>query len=463
MDNVVIVSSDSHAGVPKELWPEYLDPQFHDLIPGLRADNEIYPTAIFLLGAKRQSTTLLPELQVAHQTGWHGLHDPVLRLADMDREGVAAELIYHGDFRLGDLFHNNTNRKYSLEAWDAGARAWNRWAADNFGFAMDRFLITGAIGPCVDMDVAVADINWIADHAFTATYVPGYMRHANTPPLFDDYWEPFWAACEDRGIALVVHAGFGWDQGTVFPQLEKIRDDVTTAAGSRERDALFAHADAVAPESVQFFQDFLNSPRPRRPMWQLMLGGVFDRHPDLKLVLTEIRADWIPATLRHLDACYDANRAGLPAKRTPSEYWQTNCMVGASFIHKAEVEMRHEIGIETINFGRDFPHPEGTWPHTKEWLRDAFRDVPEPEARLLLGENLTRFLGLDRERLGEIANRIGPPIDEIVGTPADVREELVASFDARGGYLKPAEGDARIAVVDELLREDLSGLVGAAR
>jgi predicted TIM-barrel fold metal-dependent hydrolase len=462
MDEMIVVSSDSHAGVPKELWPEYLDTRFHDLIPRLHEDNEIYPTAIFLLGAKRQGPSMLPELQVAHQTGWHGLHDPVLRLADMDREGVAAELIYHGDFRLGDLFHNNTNRKYPIDAWDAGARAWNRWAADNFGFAMDRFLVTGAIGPCVDMDTAVADINWIADHDFAGTYVPGQMRHANTPPLFDDYWEPFWRACEERGIALVVHAGFGWEQGTVFPQLEKIRDDVTTAAGSTDREVLFAHADAVADESVQFFQDFLNSPRPRRPMWQLMFGGVFDRHPDLKLVLTEIRADWIPATLRHLDARYEERRDDLAAKRRPSEYWQENCLAGASFIHRAEVEMRHEIGIETINFGRDFPHPEGTWPHTKQWLRAAFAGVPEHDARLLLGENLIRFLGLDRERLAELARRIGPSIDDVIGNASDVRDELIRSFDVRGGYLRPPEGDSRIDDVDAFIEEDLSVLAGAA-
>jgi predicted TIM-barrel fold metal-dependent hydrolase len=458
MDEMIIVSSDSHAGVPKELWPEYLDPQFMDLLPALHADNEIYPTAISLLGAKRKSTTMLPELREAHQHGWHGLHDPVLRMADMDREGIAAELIYHGDFRLGDLFHNTTNREYPLEAWQAGARAWNRWAADTFGFATDRFLVTGAIGPCVDMDAAVGDVEWIADHGFAATYLPGYMRHAGTPPLFDASWDPYWVACVDRGIALVVHAGFGWEQGTVFPQLEKIRDDVVKAAGSTERAAMFAHADAVSEESVAFFTEFSNSLLPRRPMWQLMFGGVFDRHPDLKLMLTEIRADWIPATLRHLDAIYDEHRDDITATRAPSEYWQSNCLAGASFIHKAEVELRHEIGVSTINFGRDFPHPEGTWPHTKEWLRDAFAGVPEDEARALLGENLVRFLGLDRQRLAEIARRIGPTVTDVIGAGATVPAELIESFDIRGGYLKPAEGDARIDTVDELIREDLVGL-----
>jgi len=457
MDNVIIVSSDSHAGVPKELWPEYLDKEFHDLLPQLREDNEVYPRAIYVLSAKR-ATAGLPEVQEAHRTAWHGLHDAVLRLADMDREGVTAELIYHGDFRLGDMFHNSTNNAYPLDAWAAGARAWNRWAADNFGFAMDRFLVTGAIGPCADMDQTLRDLEWIADRKFTGTYLPGYMTHPDMPPLYDSYWDPFWSTCTDRGIALVVHAGYGTEQGLVFPQLQKILDDVAKVAGSTDLDALFAHSDAVAPESMQFFNDFLVNVNPRRPMWQMMLGGVFDRHPDLKLILTEIRLDWIPATLRHLDAIYDEHRAALPAKKTPSEYWASNCLAGASFIHKAEVEMRHELGLHTVLFGRDFPHPEGTWPNTRDYLRDAFAGVPENELRMMLGENAITFLGLDRERLTEIARRIGPTVDDITGEAPAVRPELIESFDQRGGYLKPIEGEAKLPMVDELLEQDLVGL-----
>jgi hypothetical protein len=184
---------------------------------------------------------------------------------------------------------------------------------------------------------------------------------------------------------------------------------------------------------------------------------VFDRHPGLKFMPTEIRLDWIPATLRHLDRVFDENRGDLPAQRKPSEYWSSNCMAGASFIHKAEVEMRHEIGIETILFGRDFPHPESTWPHTRDWLRDAFDGVPEDELRLMLGENAIRFLDLDRDRLAEIAKRIGPTIQEI-HAGGEVRPELIENFAMRGGYLKPPEGEAKLPLVDDLLRKDLVGL-----
>ena len=165
------------------------------------------------------------------------------------------------------------------------------------------------------------------------------------PPLFDSYWNRFWSACEERNLAVIVHAGFGTEQGAVFPEVERIYNDVVKAANSTDVDELFAHAGAVSDESLEFFSDFLNrSVDARRPMWQLMLGGVFDRFPGLRYMPTEIRLDWIPATLAYLDRFYEEHREDLPATRKPSEYWQSNCMAGASFIHKAEVEMRHEIG-----------------------------------------------------------------------------------------------------------------------
>jgi predicted TIM-barrel fold metal-dependent hydrolase len=459
-ENVIIVSADSHAGVPKELWTKYLDPEFHDLLPSLRKDNEIYPQAIELIGTKA-GLSGHPEHVEAHTTGWHGLHDPVLRLADMDREGIAAELIYLGDSRLGDMFNNGTNRTYPLEAWDAGARAWNRWAADNFGFAMDRFLVTAAIGPCTDMEAAIAELRWVKEHGFTATYLPGYLRYPDMPQLYEDYWEPFWAACAELDLPVVVHAGFGTQQGQVFPELEKIYDAVAEKAGSTEREVLVANADAVPMESLMFFNDFLNhNVDSRRPYWQLAMGGAFDRHPNLKLILTEIRLDWIPATLAHLDEVYEANKDSLPAKRTPSEYYHSNTLSGASFMHKAEVEMRDEIGLETIAFGRDFPHPEATWPHTKLWLRDLLEGIPEKDCRMILGENAIRFLGLDRERLAEIAKRIGPSIEEINGGGEAVPEELLQNFMQRGGYLKPAEGADKLPMVDELLQLDVPAMAG---
>jgi hypothetical protein len=193
-----------------------------------------------------------------------------------------------------------------------------------------------------------------------------------------------------------------------------------------------------------------------------MLGGVFDRHPGLRFMITEIRLDWIPATLAHLDRLYDEHRDELPAKCTPTEYWHSNCLAGASFIHKVEAEMRDEIGVDTILFGRDYPHSESTWPNTRDWLRLAFEGVPADDARSMLGENAIRFFGLDRQRLVDIAKRIGPDIDDIVAGTWDVRPELLESFQQRGGFFKPAEGDAKLPVVDQLLQPDLAAVTARA-
>ena len=177
-------------------------------------------------------------------------------------------------------------------------------------------------------------------------------------------------------------------------------DDVARAAGSTDRGR-HVRPRRRRRRGVGTVLHGLRQPQHRLapPHVAIHAGWCVRPPPRLKYVPTEIRLDWIPATLRHLDAIYEDERSHLPAKRKPSEYWQTNCLAGASFIHKAEVEMRHEIGVETILFGRDFPHSESTWPHTREWLRDAFAGVPEDELRLMLGENAIRFFDLDRTRL----------------------------------------------------------------
>jgi predicted TIM-barrel fold metal-dependent hydrolase len=283
------------------------------------------------------------------------------------------------------------------------------------------------------------------------------MHHADMAPLFDPSWDPFWAACEERRLPIVVHAGFGTEHGAVFPEVQRIYDSVVASAGSTEHDALFAHAQAVPDDAIVFFDNWVNhNVASRRPMWQLMLGGVFDRFPGLQYVPTEIRLDWIPSTLAHLDGIWRERRDELPAQRPPSEYWVDNCLAGASFMHKVEVEKRHEVGVDQILFGRDFPHAESTWPNTRDWLRLAFEGVPEDEARKMLGENAIRFFGLDRDRLAEIATRIGPDVGDVIAGSWDVRDELQESFAKRGGFFKPWEGSAKLPVVDELVQEDVA-------
>jgi predicted TIM-barrel fold metal-dependent hydrolase len=458
VSRVSIVSVDGHAVMPSARWTEYLDTRFHEFLPALRADDAINRRAMIPLN----DMLMTPALDVFdgegayRDGGWTGAWDPEVRLAQMDREGIAAEFVYHGFFRIADLGFSVMNATYPDEVVDAGARAHNRWAFDTFGDHPDRLLLVGAVGACTDPEATIAEIDWIADHGFVGTYAPGFLGVPGLPPLDDGYWDPVWARCAERGIALIVHAGYGLAQGYAFDQIDAACRKIDAERGS-DVDLVAELARGIFSE--KFFADLQH----RQAMCRLILGGVFDRHPQLKLMMTEVRADWLPETLRHLDAIYDRHRDELPSRRSPSEWWQSNCHIGVSFMHKVEIEIREEIGVDRMSFGRDYPHAEGTWPNTVEYLRDLFAGVPERDARLILGENAIEFFGLDAARIAAIAERIGPTLGALTGGGPEIPSALLAHLDDRTGYLKPAEGASRLDELDELLQGDVERFVSSAR
>jgi predicted TIM-barrel fold metal-dependent hydrolase len=97
----------------------------------------------------------------------------------------------------------------------------------------------------------------------------------------------------------------------------------------------------------------------------------------------------------------------------PTEYFQRQCFIGASFLHPEDCEERHRIGTQKLMWGSDYPHLEGTWPHTMASLRETFSRVPDDELRAMLGGTAAKVFGFDTQRLEEIAQKIGPSVEEI--------------------------------------------------
>jgi predicted TIM-barrel fold metal-dependent hydrolase len=95
-------------------------------------------------------------------------------------------------------------------------------------------------------------------------------------------------------------------------------------------------------------------------------------------------------------------------KSKPSEYFARNVLIGASCMPRREAELRAEIGVANIAWGSDYPHPEGSWPLTREQQLATFRGLPEPEIAQMLGGNAARFYGFDVEKLAPHVARIGP-------------------------------------------------------
>jgi hypothetical protein len=97
----------------------------------------------------------------------------------------------------------------------------------------------------------------------------------------------------------------------------------------------------------------------------------------------------------------------------PSEYFDRNCAIGSSNTRRRELGRRYEIGVGNIMWGNDFPHPEGTWPYTRAFLKDRFWDIPVDETARILGQNQAEFYQFDLGRLQPIAERIGPTPEDL--------------------------------------------------
>jgi predicted TIM-barrel fold metal-dependent hydrolase len=250
-----------------------------------------------------------------------------------------------------------------------------------------------------------------------------------------------------------VHTGWGSNQGRFFEFAKMLKANPRMA-------------DDVAKGDVEEFikktraaQGIIVDIAPRRAFWQLILGGVFDRYPSLKINFSELRSDWLPATLDYLDERFERER-GI-SKLKPSEYFKRQGYITPSAPRPTELAQRDRVGIERMMFGVDYPHPEGTWPNSLDWLRGVLADVNERDARRFAGENAVECFGLDGAHLRRIAARIGPEVDDIVGGKTKLSDPVIDHFHARAGYRTPAE-QVDTNLLSQTLDADLSALRGTA-
>jgi len=447
-DPLIIVSGDGHVAAPPEHYADYFEDRYKPLVLDLIRENVEY-LQNFTVATRPNPEVLevFDRRNLARSGGEFGSFDIDVRLRQMDAEGIAAEILHPATQCATLPFFFVVNKPRSPEIRAAGQRAYHRWLADFMAGADGRLVGIAEPGPCLDMDETIAELRWCADHGYRGAFLPGATADPALPPLSDPYFEPFWATCDELGLVLEVHAGWGQSQEATWELFDLIKKFVAEHAGDP----------TVRSEQVGDMMQEGEGSRlrldlgPRRAMWQLMLGGVFDRHPTLKLALVEVRADWVLPTLAHLDDRFA--RGGVPMAHKPSEYYQRNVVVTPSSPHRCEVEMRGELGIDRFLFGQDYPHWEGTWPNTLDWIRVSFAGVPEDEMRKVLGENAIDVYGLDRARLAAVAARIGPRMSEVVDHEID--DALLADFNRRNRIQAPPD-PVDVAAIDQALDDDLA-------
>jgi predicted TIM-barrel fold metal-dependent hydrolase len=220
--------------------------------------------------------------------------------------------------------------------------------------------------------------------------------------LYYPKYDPLWAACAELELPVHRHSSF---------PTESVHEGGTASA-------------LIGVIEIQFYT--------MRAIGHMILSSVFERHPDLKFVTTEIaNAAEIPGYLKKLDVMVrmslgegtplheHVGEAVAALRKAPSEYFASNCYVAGP---TRDLRQTHDLGLPNLMWGADLPHSEGTSPYTIEVLRTTMWDLPESEIEILLSTRAAEVYKFDLTKLQAVADRVGPTMSEIKSPlPAEQR------------------------------------------
>ena len=226
--------------------------------------------------------------------------------------------------------------------------------------------------------------------------IPSVPDDSDLEPLFSDVYDPLWRVCEEHGLVVNSHSGSG-------------------------------HPDYGDHPSSTLIWAIETPWMAHRPLWHMILSGVFERFPRLRFVLSEQGCAWVPSTLAQLDGLHMAASFGRTGELkldadalplTPSQYFERNVWIGASFPQIRDVPAMRKIGLHKVMWGSDYPHHEGVSPFTREHLRRSFHDWSTEDLDQVLTTTAAGVYGFDVDALTPRALEVGPTAAE-VAVPLD--------------------------------------------
>ncbi len=306
-----------------------------------------------------------PETRERIKHGWTylnpGVQDPVARLREQAEDGIVGEVMYPS---INMFTFSYPDR----EVTQAVFRRHNDWVADYQSHSPER-LIGAACIPLPDMEESLREFDRCLKKGLRAFALP--CTAPPDLPFSDPHYEPFWSAAEEAGVPLSMHIFCGSEWGMSLP---KHWNSISSYALSLSAMAWTAET--------------------------LITGGVFARHPGLRVVFAEWETGWIAHWLDRLDhAAYRTPKAASgEMEGKPSEYFARHCWV--TFEDDAiGIRTRDLIGVERMAWGNDYPHHDSIWPHSMATLDRIMEGVPEAEERAMTWGNVAGLYGLDESEL----------------------------------------------------------------
>jgi len=359
-----IISADSHITEAPNTYVDYIDPKFAEIAPrvvetGDKGDlyvidgmsRTIPMGLVAAAGQAADDLNLRAKYKDLHKSGY----DATYRIADQNRDGVSAEVIYPS---VGMVLCNHPDFDYKKAAMDA----YNRWIAEYCSINPLRLLAAGQTA-MRSPEEGIRDLETLKAMGMRGVMMPG-------EPQVEDYdsevYDEFWDACVDLELVPSFHI------------LTSSSDSLNRSRGPKMNNFL---------SIIRGNQDI---------MGMFVLGGVFARHPRLKVVCVEADAGWAPHFMYRMDHAYARHRKWLTANvsKTPSEYFRQHVYLT---FQDDWVAFRNvdQVNWHRLCWANDFPHSDSTWPWSQQLLDEQTLQLTDEQTRAILCDNTAELYGVD--------------------------------------------------------------------
>ncbi|MDE3078224.1 MAG: amidohydrolase, partial [Chloroflexota bacterium] len=293
----------------------------------------------------------------AHEGGW----DPRARVREMAADGVSAEVLYPS--LTLDLFGLTDP---TLQ--EACFRAYNDWIVEYCAAAPERLVGLACIS-AFNIDHALAELRRCKEAGLCGAIV--WQAPPDELSFVTDHYERLWSAAEDMELPISLHILTG--HRYKWPR-ERI------ASG---RQAYYAFREAVNIKLVDA----------STALSDLIGGGALERHPRLKFVLVENEVSWLPFYLSQYDKYWGRGNLQSTMTMAPSEYFKRQ-FYATFFNDEPSRWILGKWGTDNCMWSNDFPHPNSTWPNSRQVIARDLGHLPESTRAKLLRGNVARLYNL---------------------------------------------------------------------
>ena len=390
-----MISVDDHVMEPKELWQEQLPASLRERGPRtVRAkvklsfkgghygfernaedgqwcdvwlfDDLVTPTGLLHApaGVPRDEQRNIPAV---YEDFRDGTWDQTARLSDMDLNHVDAAINYPNIFPrfAGQGFLERSDKELAL----ACLRIYNDWMIDDWcaGAGKGR-LIPLTLVPLWDPALAADEVRRCAAKGSYAIAFSENVAKLGQPSLYTGAWDVLWEACQETDTSVSMHIGSSSSMPTTSD------------------DAPLATSMSMYAQNAQ------------GSLCDWVFSGSLERFPDITIAYAESQVGWMPFQLERMDAVWRDGRGDVDNVKTlPSEQVKGR-VYGCVFDDLHGLINRDAVGTDHILWETDYPHSDGTFPHSRKIAHELFTaaGMNAQECRMVLRSNAVKAYGLDR-------------------------------------------------------------------